>query len=161
MTGSPPLPLEALRHLGEQQAHALGDEGALEEGAGVLILAASPCRMRTAVMSAANSDCWNVPFEHVAMGNGDFSPGFHRSWCSSSWQIRQSGCLVCRLRRRAGGGFDAGPAGDEFVVGAGVFGPALALAERVEAVGELADGFRRLLASAASRRACAGLAATA
>jgi hypothetical protein len=40
-----------------------------------------------------------------------------------------------------GGVLDAGPTGDEFVVGAGVFGPALAFAEGIETIGELADGF--------------------
>src|SRR5260221_954267 len=43
------------------------------------------------------------------------------------------------LRRCFGGGrCDASPAGDQLVVGAGILGPALALAERVQAVGELA-----------------------
>ena len=41
----------------------------------------------------------------------------------------------------AGGGLDAGPARDEFVVGTGVLGLAEAFAESVEAVGELAHGF--------------------
>src|ERR1700688_595110 len=46
-----------------------------------------------------------------------------------------------RLRSAGGGGFDAGPARDEFVISAGVFGLAEAFAESVEAVGELAHGF--------------------
>jgi hypothetical protein len=47
----------------------------------------------------------------------------------------------CRLRRAGSSGLNAGPAGDQFVVGAGVFGLAKAFAEGVEAVGELAHGF--------------------
>ena len=43
--------------------------------------------------------------------------------------------------RDAGGALDARPTGDEFVVGAGVFGLAEAFAEGVKAVGELAHGF--------------------
>src|ERR1039458_6823076 len=46
-----------------------------------------------------------------------------------------------RLRSAGGGGFDAGPARDEFVISAGVFGLAEAFAESVKAVGELAHGF--------------------
>ena len=46
-----------------------------------------------------------------------------------------------RFWHSVGGGFDAGPAGYEFVVGLGVFGKAYAFAKGVEAIGELADGF--------------------
>ena len=49
--------------------------------------------------------------------------------------------LVSEFRRCGGGGFDAGPTSDKFVVGAGVFGLAEAFAQGVEAVGELAHGF--------------------
>jgi hypothetical protein len=38
------LPIEALRDLREQHAHALSDEGALEKGDGIAIFARGPAR---------------------------------------------------------------------------------------------------------------------
>ena len=66
--------------------------------------------------------------------------GFRLISGSSSFQS-QAALPVGRFGAAGGGGLDAGPARDEFIVGAGVFGLAEAFAEGVEAVGELADGF--------------------
>ncbi|WP_287106665.1 hypothetical protein [Mesorhizobium sp.] len=69
---------EALRNLRQQKRHALGDEGAVEERAGILILAAG----------FAGANCRDVggelrllerAFKHVLMGYSHFSPRFH-SW---------------------------------------------------------------------------------
>ena len=68
--------VQALRHLDEQQAHALGDEGALEEGGGVLVLAR---RLAGAHGGDVGGELrlQEGAFEHVGMGNGDLSPRLH------------------------------------------------------------------------------------
>ena len=85
------LAVEPLRHLGEQQAHALGDEGALEKCRGVLVF-------RGRLAGAHGGDVGGKlgllerAFQHVGMGNDDFSPRFHGS-CSSSSSHSKSAAL--------------------------------------------------------------------
>src|SRR6476659_9081951 len=87
-------------------------------------------------MSAANSDCWNVPSSTSGCGTAISLQGFIRS-CSGS--LKKVALLFGW--HQAGGGFDSGPAGDEFVVRPGIFGPALTLAQSIEPVRKLAGSF--------------------
>jgi hypothetical protein len=51
---------EALRNLRQQERHALGDEGAVEERVGILILAAGLASVDRRDVGR-KPDCWNVP----------------------------------------------------------------------------------------------------
>ena len=70
------LAVESLGHGGQQQAHSLRDEGALEECRGILILAGG-------LAGAHRGDVGRElgllerAFEHVGMGMCDFAPRLH------------------------------------------------------------------------------------
>ena len=72
--------------------------------------------------------------QHVGVGDGDLSPGFHA--CSSA--VSNSSMPLRGRQGRVRRHLDVLPAGDHLVVSAGILGPALALAEGVEPIGELA-----------------------
>src|SRR5688572_19211613 len=83
-------------------------------------------------MSAANSDCWNVPFSTSVWGIAISRQGFTEETPSS---IKELALRHLRLfGRRA---LHAAPAGHHLVVRARLLREAAPLTEGVEAVGEL------------------------
>ena len=70
------LPYESLRDLRQKKAHSFGDEGALIERAGVLVLPASPARVHRRNVGG-ELRLLKGTLQHVAMGNSNFSPGLH------------------------------------------------------------------------------------
>ena len=80
---------QPLGHLGKQERHAFGDVRAVEEECGILV----------DVGRLARTDGRDVggelrllerAFEHVGVGNRDFTPGFHRSFLQPSKSSRCS-----------------------------------------------------------------------
>ena len=93
MTGSPPWPLKPLGDLREQQPHALGDEGALEERLRVLVLGRCLARVHGGDVRG-ELGLLERAFQHVAMRNSDFSPRFHDgSSHNSSNRVRCCGVV--------------------------------------------------------------------
>ena len=131
--------VEPLRHLDEQHAHALGDEGALEERLRVTVFRRRLARVHGGDVGS-KLGLLERAFSTSGWGTTISRQGF-RLMTSVPLAFKERSLVARQVRHAGGGGFDAAPARDEFVVGAGVFGPAEAFAEGVEAVGELAGGF--------------------
>ncbi len=133
------LAVQPLRDLRQQQAHALGDEGALKEGDGVLVFRRRLARLHRRDVGSELGLLERALPARPRWGTAISRQGF-MSWFLSSYQIQlcPASAVAVLWRQRISMPVQTG---DEFVVGAGVLGLAEALAERVEAVGELADGF--------------------
>src|SRR5690606_39491069 len=93
--------------------------------------------LATCVMSAANSDCLKEPSRTSLWGRAISRQGFKLMVYSSKVQS----VLLAGVADLVGGGDDGVPGADQFVVSAGFLGPLLALAQGVQVVGKLADGF--------------------
>src|SRR5690606_2305477 len=93
--------------------------------------------LATCVMSAANSDCLKEPSRTSLWGRAISRQGFKLMVYSSKVQS----VLLAGMTDLVGGGDDGVPGADQFVVSAGFLGPLLALAQGVQVVGKLADGF--------------------
>ena len=128
------LAVQPPRHGGKQQAHAFRDERALKKSCGVLVF-------RRCLAGVHGGDVRSElrlkerAFEHVGMGNGYFAPRFHRFMLQSNGMSLKKAALCFFRWHRTGGGFNATPGSNEFVVSARILGPALAFAERVKAIG--------------------------
>jgi hypothetical protein len=69
------LAVKPLRHLYEQEPHALGDKGPLEKRGGVLVFMGCLARSDSRDVSR-KLGLLERAFEHVGMRDGDFAPRF-------------------------------------------------------------------------------------
>src|SRR5690554_3063031 len=88
-------------------------------------------------MSAANSDCLNVPSRTSLCGRAISLQGFKLM----AYSLKIQSVLFALVARIVGGLDNGMPRTDQLVVGACFFGPLLALAQCVQVIGQLADGF--------------------
>ena len=124
------LAAQPLGDLREQQPHAFGDEGPLEERGRVLVLGSR----------LAGADGGDVGRELRLLECAlQARPGGGQRFLARVSYVDSPNRVAVTCHRQPRGGFDAAPAGDQFVVGAGVLGLPDAFAERVEPIGKLAD----------------------